>query len=93
MASSRQVGQVKHNAPKLLVDVLSCTALREFSNRKKRFKTSPFVGKGLHNHPFKLRVIKKIKSLLVFQFILLQFVFRKKLNSSLPDSLVYLLNI
>lgn len=60
MASSRQVGQVKHNARKL-VDVLSCTTLREFSNNKKLFKTSPFVGKGIRNHPFKLRVIKKIR--------------------------------
>lgn len=74
MASSRQVGQVKHNAPKLLVDVLSCTAFRGVFKQKKSFKTSPFVGKGIHNHPFKLRVIKKIKSRLVFQFVLLEFV-------------------
>lgn len=67
MASSRQVGQVKHNAPKLLVDVLSCTAVREFQTRKKKhFKTSPFVGKGIYNQPFKLRVIKKVESLLTF---------------------------
>lgn len=43
MASSRQVGQVKHNAPKLLVDVLSCTALREFSNRKKNALKLPLL--------------------------------------------------
>lgn len=46
MASSRQVGQVKHNAPKLLVDVLSCTALREFQTEKNALKLPLLWEKG-----------------------------------------------